>query len=617
MSLANPTKLVEEYVNTAYDNVKKVSDDIASVIATANAIDSVISVAGNLDKHQSSLTAPTTRSNGDPLTAGDTYFNLSNTLLYEWSGSVWIDNSPATAVIAAAAALVSETAAAASAVAAAAVAGKQVASMTALLAVDTGVTTSASLISFHPGLDSGGGEFYYDATVSRTLHNGGTIIDPTNAANLTLWDAAAKATWFTPGSGLGCWIRIYSGDIDVRMAGFKGGGVEDDYKSIQESLNLASTNGGRTVTIPNVSGGFKTGTKITVPSNVRLKGASPAEFTVSGANPSAVVMKPTSAVSVGIELLDTTSSYVESIAIDCTNVGTTFTGFVFDGIQHSGFKNLSCVEMSLAGHTGFSIKETNRGCYWNNAENCKARGFPADLGTGFKIQGNSGLPERVTQWTFLNCNAFDMWDGWVMDYIGAGMTLINCTGEQCGNDGLVVTNIAYGGAPNIVGGEFSNNAGYGVNGLCMLINTALSGNTSGATTNGAYRQFVDNTSGNYLHQQYGVHAWDTSVRVLEKTISAATETINSALYGIVEVVGNAAYTLTSTPTIEAGTREGQLLTITARFPGVNTITIQDDGTLTGSGLYLKGGGTLTLSSLVSVYFRWRAADSKWYEIGRN
>lgn len=79
--------------------------------------------------------------------------------------------------------------------------------------------TNIKLLGFHTAGDGGGGEFFYDATALRTTHDGATIIDPGNPANLAIWDATARTAWFTAGTGLGCWIRIYSGKVDVAWGG--------------------------------------------------------------------------------------------------------------------------------------------------------------------------------------------------------------------------------------------------------------------------------------------------------------------------------------------------------------------------------------------------------------
>jgi len=113
--------------------------------------------------------------------------------------------------------------------------------MAALLLRPKGGT--AELISFHTGLNKGGGLFYYDEAQSRANHNGITIIDPTNTANLALWDTTAQTTWFTAGTGSGCWMRIYDGHIKLLWAGAKGDGVTDDSTPVGSWLSYVITNG--------------------------------------------------------------------------------------------------------------------------------------------------------------------------------------------------------------------------------------------------------------------------------------------------------------------------------------------------------------------------------------
>ncbi len=76
-----------------------------------------------------------------------------------------------------------------------------------------------SVKGFFSGSPTGGGEFYYDASVPKTSHNGGTIIDP---VRLALWDGtkANVATLFTAGaSGSGCFVRIYEGKVQPQFWG--------------------------------------------------------------------------------------------------------------------------------------------------------------------------------------------------------------------------------------------------------------------------------------------------------------------------------------------------------------------------------------------------------------
>lgn len=100
------------------------------------------------------------------------------------------------------------------------------ASMTTLLSVDTSVYTYASVIGYTTANDGGGGLFNYDATIDKATANAGTIIDPSVSL-------ALQGT----GIGLGCWIRQYSGAINVKWFGVKGDGISDDTSIIQSVLD--------------------------------------------------------------------------------------------------------------------------------------------------------------------------------------------------------------------------------------------------------------------------------------------------------------------------------------------------------------------------------------------
>ena len=103
--------------------------------------------------------------------------------------------------------------------------------------------TAKSVLGFHYPGDGGGGDFYYDASVNKNTHNGITVIDPDNAADLATWGTSDQATWFTAGSGTGCWIREYNLFIalELRWSGAKGDDSADDTAPILNSMGLAKT----------------------------------------------------------------------------------------------------------------------------------------------------------------------------------------------------------------------------------------------------------------------------------------------------------------------------------------------------------------------------------------
>jgi hypothetical protein len=79
---ANSGQIVDDYINTAYDTVKVVADNLTEVVR----------VADLSTTFQASSTPPTTRADGNPLESGDRYFNESSTSIYTWdaTGLVWI-----------------------------------------------------------------------------------------------------------------------------------------------------------------------------------------------------------------------------------------------------------------------------------------------------------------------------------------------------------------------------------------------------------------------------------------------------------------------------------------------------------------------------------------------
>jgi hypothetical protein len=98
-------------------------------------------------------------------------------------------------------------------------------------------TGSIQLLGFHTKGDGGGGVFYWDATKAKSEHNGGTVIDPSIAGLVANWEYTQNL-YFSPAViGQGCWVREYSGAVDVKWFGAKGDGVADDTAGIQVAFN--------------------------------------------------------------------------------------------------------------------------------------------------------------------------------------------------------------------------------------------------------------------------------------------------------------------------------------------------------------------------------------------
>ncbi len=77
--------------------------------------------------------------------------------------------------------------------------------------------------------------------------------------------------------------------------------------------------------------------------------------------------------------------------------------------------------------------------------------------------------------------------------------------------------------------------------------------------------------------------------------------------------GPAPVTVTATPSITAGTQEGQILYV-AGTDSTNTVTLQDAAGLTGSGLQLNGTWVGQLYSTLCLY--WNASATAWVEFAR-
>jgi hypothetical protein len=97
-------------------------------------------------------------------------------------------------------------------------------------------TGSIQLLGFHTTGDGGGGVFYWDASKNKSEHNGGTIIDPSIAGLVANWEYTQNL-YFSPAViGQGCWVREYSGAVNVKWFGAKGDGVSDDTAALKASF---------------------------------------------------------------------------------------------------------------------------------------------------------------------------------------------------------------------------------------------------------------------------------------------------------------------------------------------------------------------------------------------
>ena len=93
---------------------------------------------------------------------------------------------------------------------------------------------------YHKVGDAGYGIFRWDPDIPKHKHDGGLYIDP-NKSFPSDWNNLDEVNlWFTPdynSTETGCWVRIFSGRVDVKWYGAIGDQVVDDTMSIQQAIN--------------------------------------------------------------------------------------------------------------------------------------------------------------------------------------------------------------------------------------------------------------------------------------------------------------------------------------------------------------------------------------------
>ena len=107
------------------------------------------------------------------------------------------------------------------------------------------------LLGFHTVGDYGGGEYYYDSTCPVVNHNGVTVIDPNNNADLTNFNLEQQQQWITPASGvsLGCFRLVPGNGLRPEQAGsigdyvFNGHTGTDNSVVLQNYVNVVAING--------------------------------------------------------------------------------------------------------------------------------------------------------------------------------------------------------------------------------------------------------------------------------------------------------------------------------------------------------------------------------------
>lgn len=112
-------------------------------------------------------------------------------------------------------------------------------SITDLLAAATNYLVTVR--RYHAGGDLINAAYVYDASVSRTLHNGGTIIDPTKTFPSDWTNQSQQAAWYSAGTGSGCWTLQATGPMDGRVFGVTTDGTTDNTQALIEAAGACGT----------------------------------------------------------------------------------------------------------------------------------------------------------------------------------------------------------------------------------------------------------------------------------------------------------------------------------------------------------------------------------------
>mgnify|MGYP001592307229 CR=1 FL=1 len=120
--------------------------------------------------------------------------------------------------------------------------------------------------------------------------------------------------------------------------------------------------------------------------------------------------------------------------------------------------------------------------------------------------------------------------------------------------------------------------------------------------------FILEVSGNLRHEGTTVFVPGTA-----QTITAAATAITITSRTIVQINADASYTLTAAPTVADGT-DGQIIII-INVDTVDTITLQDQGTLASSNLRLSAA-TIALAPRDSIVLLYNTTVGDWVEIGQ-
>ena len=257
------------------------------------------------------------------------------------------------------------------------VARRQADSMLGLVSLPAPATDGfgVELRAFYSSTDTGGGRFYWDSDRNKASANGGTIIDPNTIGTLSATSLGTFLDVQGTGVGTGCWVRPYSGKVDVEWFGADGTG-DGDTSAIEAAFAV-----NKNIIFANRSylyegAGLALGAK---------------EFSITGQGKQLTVIN----LAAGSRLVDTLSAVsfkISSLTVS-GGIGTLRSSFTGNNVW--GRKVFQDVEFT--GYTGAAVENNSPDSPYWKFERCDFRGQAGQSTIGAAL---SGLTDGCS---FLDC----------------------------------------------------------------------------------------------------------------------------------------------------------------------------------------------------------------------
>ena len=423
------------------------------------------------------------------------------------------------------------------------------------------------------------GEVYSDGVVSYVYQDGATAI--------------SDLPNFLP-----------SGIIQPQHFGAVGDGVADDAAAFNSCMTEVTRRGGGEVYIPAPSSYYKTGSTINL-----VSGAKVVSDGMSWQNGFFTYIRPTSDVTIGVDANEVDGLWVVGLCVDMQDMPANSVGIRARSCWSDSWDKCGVYGCDEATSKCWDIRSdsgASQGNYWSKYNEPVARGT---AGKGFSIQGQSGTPKRMTSTLMVCPVAVGVDEGFDLDNIGSGITILNISSEGCSGNGVSVSDTSGSTAVQIFGGEISANGGWGItgDGDVTIHQIAFSSNTSGDIDDNVTR--IEN--GNTVRTGTAKSFWKADRFLkLSSTITVDAADTVSADFEAVRISGNGgAVSLTSDPQIEdPQDSSAQMITLIGGS-NTNTVALTD-----GNGLRLQSPCTLALNDSITLLYH--TSFGEWMEIAR-